>query len=225
MGAPDLLQSGGDAGPISCLACGAVLASGAMPHPCPVEAARRVLGGAPPGLAKALAARAHAEGGAACVEALAGELRAVAAVLEGDASAPGPLRVYVAGGAGERAACGVWIRRLAAAGVEVTHDWTGDAAWHDGTAAERAAADLDGVRRADLLWYLAPAAKSEGSAAELGAALALGKRVVVSGPWDGLGRIFPGLAGECYRYHEEGFRGVVRAAAAAGRLSHKGDHE
>jgi hypothetical protein len=65
-----------------------------------------------------------------------------------------------------------------------------------------------------VLWLLCPAGKSEGSAAELGAALALGRRVVVSGPWDAIGRIFPGLAGECYAHHEEAFRGVLRAAAA-----------
>ena len=215
----DLLQSGGDAGPIQCLACGAVLASGALPHPCPVEAARRVLGGAPPALAKALAARAHAEGGQPCVEAVAAELRTVAAIL--DARATGPLRVYVAGGASERAACGVWIRRLREEGVEVTHDWTGDAGWEDpapspAMLAAAAMGDLDGVRRADVLWYVAPADKSEGSAAELGAALAWGKRVIVSGPWDGLGRIFPGLAGERYAGHEEGFAGVVRAAGRVG---------
>ena len=91
--------------------------------------------------------------------------------------------------------------------------------------AAAALADLDGVRRCDVLWLLCPVAKSEGSAAELGAALALGKRVVVSGGWDSLGRIFPVLAGECYRHHEEGFTAVVRAAAmgrvllAGGRVS------
>jgi hypothetical protein len=127
--------------------------------------------------------------------------------------------VYVAGGAAERLTVArPWIRALQGAGVEVTHDWTTDPGWDCAAPtpeALQAAAlgDLDGVRRCDVLWYLAPVAKSEGSACELGAALAWGKRVVVSGPWDAVGRIFPGLASECYAHHEEAFRGVVRAAA------------
>ena len=208
----DLLQA--PDGPIHCTLCGAGPLDGSTPHLCPVEAARRVLGGAPPGLAAALSARAYAEGGAACVEALAGALRAMADALR----APGPLRVYVAGGAGERGECGVWIRRLTTAGVEVTHDWTVDPGWNDpapspvGLAAA-AAADLDGVRRCDVMWLLCPATKSEGSACELGAALALGKRVVVSGGWDWLGRIFPGLAGVRCGTHEEGFAAVCGMVA------------
>ena len=127
---------------------------------------------------------------------------------------PGPLRVYVAGGAAERLTVArPWIARLQAAGVCVTHDWTVDPGWNDpapspvGLAAA-AAADLDGVRRCDVLWLLCPAEKSEGSAAELGAALTLGRRVVVSGGWDWLGRIFPGLAGVRCGTHEEGFAAV-----------------
>lgn len=131
-----------------------------------------------------------------------------------------PPRVYLAGGAAERlTVCRPLILRLQAAGVEITHDWTCDPGWDDPAptraALEAAArADLAGVLACEVLWYVAPATKSEGSAAELGAALAWGRRVVVSGPWDGLGRIFPGLAGECYREHEEGFVAVVRAVAA-----------
>ena len=221
----DLIQA--PDGPISCSLCGAGPLDGTQPHPCPVEAARRLLGGAPP----ALAARLYqAAGDASTARAVAADLRAVAEGVEALAGrAPGPLRVYVAGGAGERAACGLWVRRLQAEGVEVTHDWTVDPGWDDpapspAMLAAAAMGDLDGVRRCDVLWLLCPMAKSEGSAAELGAALAWGRRVIVSGPWDSLGRIFPGLAGECYRHHEEGFRGVVRAAAgrvllAGGRVS------
>jgi len=208
----DLLQA--PDGPVSCSLCGAGLPSGAQPHPCPVEAARRLLGGAPPGLAADLGARAHAEGGAVGVEALAGELRAVADHLDAH-RAPGPLRVYVAGGAGERAACGMWIARLREEGVEVTHDWTDDRVWRvaERSPAESAAADLDGVRRCDVLWLLCPVAKSEGSACELGAALAWGRKVIVSGPWDGLGRIFPGLAGVRCGTHEAGFAAVCGMVA------------
>ncbi len=133
--------------------------------------------------------------------------------------APTPLRVYVAGGAAERLTVArQWIRRLQEAGIEVTHDWTQDPGW-DCAAPTRASLDaaaredLDGVRRADVLWYLAPATKSEGAACELGAALAWGKRVVVSGPWEALGRVFPGLAGVQCGTHEEGFAAVAGAAA------------
>ncbi len=125
-----------------------------------------------------------------------------------------PLRVYVAGGAAERlTVVRPWIRRLQAEGVCITHDWTTDPGW-DCAAPSRAdldaaaAADLEGVRRAGVLWYLAPLAKSEGAAAELGAALALGKRVVVSGGWAEIGRIFPGLAGVRCGTHEDGFAAV-----------------
>ena len=134
------------------------------------------------------------------------------------------LRVYLAGGAAERlTVCRPLILRLQAAGVEVTHDWTCDPGWDDPAptraALEAAArADLAGVLACEVLWYVAPATKSEGSAAELGAALALGRKVVVSGPWEGMGRIFPGLAGVRVGTHEEGMV-VVVGMVAAGRVS------
>ena len=73
----DLIQHG-DAGPVSCSLCGAVVPSGAAAHPCPVEAARRLLGGSPP----ALAARLYqAAGDASTARAVAADLRAVASEL------------------------------------------------------------------------------------------------------------------------------------------------
>ena len=159
----DLLQA--PDGVVNCTACGAVVTG---PHPCPVEAARRLLGGSPPGLAAALY---QAAGDASTARAVAADLRAVAEGVEALAGrGAGPLRVYVAGGAGERAAGGVWIRRLQAEGVEVTHDWTVDPGWDDpapspAMLAAAAMGDLDGVRRCDVLWLLCPVAKSEGSAA------------------------------------------------------------
>jgi len=215
------------AGPsgITCTDCGATLPSGARPDGhaplCPTAArwrAYEVLGGSAAVLARQLYQEA---GSAETARAVAALLREVAAGVEARAGrAPGPLRVYVAGGAAERLTVArPWIRALQGAGVCVTHDWTVDPGWDDpapspAALAAAAAADLDGVRRCDVLWLLCPAAKSEGSAAELGAALALGRRVVVSGGWGEMGRIFPGLAGECYAHHEEAFRGVLRAAAA-----------
>ena len=213
----------GPSGPITCTDCGATLPSGTRPGDhapgCPTAArwrAYEVLGGSPARLSRQLYQEA---GGAETARAVAGVLREVAAGVEARAGrAPGPLRVYVAGGAAERGACGTWIARLRGAGVEVTHDWTVDPGWNDpapspvGLAAA-AAADLDGVRRCDVLWLLCPAEKSEGSACELGAALALGRRVVASGPWDAVGRIFPGLAGVRCGTHEEGFAAVCEMVA------------
>ena len=76
MATPDLLQA--PDGSVSCTACGAGPLSGAAPHPCPVEAARRLLGGAPPGLATALY---QAAGDASTARAVAADLRAVASEL------------------------------------------------------------------------------------------------------------------------------------------------
>lgn len=97
------------------------------------------------------------------------------------------MKVYVAGGSSERGMVGNWIAALVALGVEVTLDWTRGAEWdldREPTREELercAATDLDAIRRADMVWLLVPQLKSEGSAAELGFALALGKTVVVSG--------------------------------------------
>ena len=131
---------------------------------------------------------------------------------------PDPIGVYVAGGAAERITIvRPLIDRLLAAGVVITHDWTRCEGWdmpalnavHRQRFAQR---DLDGVRRAGLVWYVAPVTKSEGSAAELGAALALRIPVVVSGPADALGRIFPALAGVHFRAHGDALAAVIRAA-------------
>lgn len=129
-----------------------------------------------------------------------------------------PIGVYVAGGASERlTVVRPLIDRLLAAGVVITHDWTRCEGWDmpalSVTYRQRfALQDLDGVRRAGLVWYVAPSTKSEGSAAELGAALALRIPVVVSGPADALGRIFPALAGVHFRAHGDALAAVIRAA-------------
>lgn len=121
---------------------------------------------------------------------------------------PPPYAVYVAGGSSERlTVVRPYVDRLLAAGVVITYDWTRDPGWEGSPtivdlmrAADR---DMRAIRSADVVWYLAPEKMSEGSAAELGAALALGKRVIVSGPHASAhGRIFPLLAIERYETHE-----------------------
>jgi hypothetical protein len=96
-------------------------------------------------------------------------------------------RVYLAGGSDERlTVVRPYIERATAAGIEVTFDWTRSPGYdRESTVTERAkwaSLDLEAVRSADIVWVLCPDAKSEGCSAELGAALALGKRVLVSGP-------------------------------------------
>lgn len=117
--------------------------------------------------------------------------------------------IYVAGGSSERlTVVRPIIDRLLAAGVEVTYDWTRDPGWESTSCAtvdmmRAAERDMRAIRSADIVWYLAPEKMSEGSACELGMALALGKRVIVSGPHaTAHGRIFPLLAIERYEGHE-----------------------
>lgn len=126
-------------------------------------------------------------------------------------------RVYLAGGSSERlTVCRPLIDRLTAAGVPIAYDWTRDPGWsHPGgeifadACADAARRDIDAVRACEILWYVAPESASEGSAAELGAALALRRVVVVSGPHAlARGRIFPLLAGHVFATHAEAFEAV-----------------
>lgn len=94
------------------------------------------------------------------------------------------MRVYIAGGSSERESCASMIAKAQALGLHITYDWTKD--WSaDKTRAEwirKAQADLVGVKTAHVVWCMVPEALSEGMATELGFALALGRRVVLSGP-------------------------------------------
>lgn len=125
--------------------------------------------------------------------------------------------VYVAGGRSERVSvCRPMIDALRAAGIEVAYDWTRDPGWDDPAqhdALRAARADLRALLRAHVLWYVAPADRSEGSHAELGAALAAGIYVVASGETLGAdGRIFPQLAHEVYASHALALDRVVALA-------------
>lgn len=121
--------------------------------------------------------------------------------------------VYIAGGSSERNLCASLMADARAAGWTVTYDWTQDPGYLVSRSPEQLRAeaqlDLDAVRAADVVWVVAPACKSEGSHCELGAALAWGKRVLVSGPHVlALGRIFPLLA-EVYPTHEAAFLALL----------------
>lgn len=131
------------------------------------------------------------------------------------ASTPRPLRVYVAGGSSEVELVARYVAALRAAGVEVTHDWTPHVPkpgepWHT---PDHARADIDGVERADLVWWILPAALSEGSAFEAGYALGRAKRSVVSGAWAEHGRVFPSLLSELWSTHDAALAAIVSLAA------------
>lgn len=140
---------------------------------------------------------------------------------------PRPLRVYVAGGSSEVELVARYIAALRAAGVEITYDWTADVLlWRAAgspqlTAEQRAAharADLDGIERADLMWWILPSAKSEGAALEVGVAIGSGKRIMVSGsvafdPGDGRA-VFPSMIPERWDSHEAALAAIVSLAAA-----------
>lgn len=128
------------------------------------------------------------------------------------------LSVYVAAGSSERlTSARAMVDALGAAGIEVTYDWTRADCWERCLTreelTEQARKDLDvGVRRADVVWYVAPKELSEGSHAELMAGIALGKHTIASGRLDYHRRIFPLLATELFYGHEEAFAAIVRRA-------------
>jgi hypothetical protein len=85
------------------------------------------------------------------------------------------MTIYVAGASADRAMIAGYLAELRGAGWTVTYDWTTDPGWTDPThpRATSARADVEGIRTATVLWYVAPEAKSEGSHFELGVAVTL----------------------------------------------------
>ena len=103
------------------------------------------------------------------------------------------LRVYVAGSSKERERVRAAMDAVRAMGAEVTYDWTQaieetaargltDADLSDVEQLCHAHRDEDAIVRADYVWLLIPAEKSEGAHYELAWAIAHRKRVVASGP-------------------------------------------
>jgi hypothetical protein len=123
------------------------------------------------------------------------------------------VRVYVAGSSDEREIVGHWLLALRKAGAVITHDWTNSEGYYrSSTEDERrrwARQDLDGVRAANVVWMLAPEGKSEGAHVELGAALALGKRVLVSGAHARRESRLFGLLAEIHGTHREAYFAIV----------------
>lgn len=89
------------------------------------------------------------------------------------------LRVYVAGAWKDRASIATVINSIRALGCTITHDWTDT---NEGENPTRAAmADVDGVRRAELVLLLMtdPTYAYRGSFTELGVALGVGVRDII----------------------------------------------
>jgi hypothetical protein len=126
-------------------------------------------------------------------------------------------KIYVAGGSSERAQCAHYMTCLRKAGWEITHDWTIDESYREKyrsevTARRSAFADMCGVVDAEYFWLVSPQDKSDGSSTELGIALGRGRRVIVSGPYNEQGRIFPLLAYKLFDKHEEALAWLVALA-------------
>lgn len=132
------------------------------------------------------------------------------------------MKVYVAGGFEEREMVSGWMRRLREAGIVVTHDWTQAETTVPGVTsdaqltAEQAGAfamdDMEGVERADLLWHIVASYRgARGSYFETGAAFAMGKLIIVSGP-DWRKTIFHHLASRQFETHVGAFAAILERA-------------
>jgi hypothetical protein len=120
-------------------------------------------------------------------------------------------RIYIAGSSNEIPLIRGFIRAVETYGYAVTHDWTRSEGWdmpdpsHEFLHAA-AIIDFQAVLSADFVWYVAPEEKSEGSATELGVALANALHgrttTIVSGPI-GRNRIFPRMAQIIFPNHSE----------------------
>lgn len=133
-----------------------------------------------------------------------------------------PPRVYVAGGSSEAALVASLIKRLRAAGVEVTLDWpalvlehlaAGSPERHDDVIMANADLCAAAVRRADLVWWMVPEKLSEGASYEAGLAGGMEKLVLVSGPHVTTnGRIFTLRAALRFDAHVEALAWIVGQA-------------
>lgn len=133
--------------------------------------------------------------------------------------------IYVASATEQLVLVEHYVDRLRSAGFLITYEWTKDV--REGgfkpdvelsDVQRRYAARMDshGVKMADMVWVVTPATKSQGCGMwiEMGMALALGKRIIVSGP---LSRrsVFAELAEAVYDDHEHALEHIFKKAVAA----------
>jgi hypothetical protein len=96
-------------------------------------------------------------------------------------------KIYIAGSSKEVPLIRGFMQAVQDYGYTLVFDWTQQDWERQHTDAELSAKALEdetAVRKADILWYVAPAAasgKSEGSSFELGVARGIGKVILVSG--------------------------------------------
>jgi len=133
--------------------------------------------------------------------------------------------LYVASASEQLVMVETYVDRLRACGFEITYEWTKDVReggfksddlLSDQERRYSAKMDYHGVKTADLVWVLTPSSKSQGCGMwiEMGMALSLGKRVVVSGP---LARrsIFAEMAEVVLDQHELAFDYICKKAIVA----------
>lgn len=134
------------------------------------------------------------------------------------------MKVYVAGASAEADMIALYMDRLRAAGLEITHDWVAglkaniaagkpDALLSAEERAQYAETDLDAIAEADVFWLLAPENASTGAWVELGYALSYqdGLSIVVSGA----ARrrcIFVSLADSQFEAHDTACEYIIAAA-------------
>jgi hypothetical protein len=119
------------------------------------------------------------------------------------------MKIYVCGGSSELDAVADRIRQLRELDREITHDWVAvirsigefnprsasheqRLEWSDG--------DLLGIEKADIVWVVLPVKPSFGCAFEMGFAIGIGCRVIVSGDWRA--SIFTAQAFACFDKHD-----------------------
>jgi len=98
------------------------------------------------------------------------------------------MKVYVATAFAHRDHASKWMRMLEEKGIEITFDWTecenpvrGELELTLDRQRELAELDSEGVADSDITWIVAPESGGCGCWFEMGYALGLGKKVIVSG--------------------------------------------
>lgn len=131
------------------------------------------------------------------------------------------MRIYLAASRREIDLAREFMKRLRGLDYRITHDWIADIdrngpndadVAHD-EVVRCARNDLDGVESADLFWLMCPKESGSGCFVELGAAITLGKDIVISGAIDRT--IFATLAksqhgAELHRDHESAFQYITQ---------------
>ena len=124
------------------------------------------------------------------------------------------MKVYIATSFVQKELAQKWRDALIKEGIEISHDWTvvenpfserGEVDVPEEMQREWARDDFNGACSADIVWVLAPQTGGCGCWVEMGAAMATGRRVIVSGFRR---TIFTSMV-LYYETHEAAFNGIV----------------